>query len=284
MIKNYGLNLEKELADQSEKDWMFGAVDVTDIAPIPENERERYLPQGEVQKSDKEDMMDCASRGPNNILEAKLNYLIERKLLSFGNEMWLKQNGYVTDKGVELSDAFTAIKAGTTRQGNSLKAPLEAMRTCGFIPKSKLPLEKWMTWEDYHNPQRITVEMDELGLEFVRRIPINYLKVLVADFPQVQKEDFIDVAGYAWPIPINGIYPKISYPPNHVWVNFRNRTFAFDNYIDSVDGDFIKHLATDYEFYSHGYRVVINEVRNSTVNKESWWERFYGVCLRCFRW
>ena len=75
-VRNYGLDIEKEKSEQSEKDWIFGATQLTCIAEnIPEQERGKYLPQGEVQRG-KEDMMDCATRGLLNILAAKLNWLL----------------------------------------------------------------------------------------------------------------------------------------------------------------------------------------------------------------
>lgn len=280
--KNWGLDIEREEQEQSEKDWMFGAVDVQDLAIIPEHERQHYLPLGEVQKSDLEDMMDCASRGILNIVEAKLNYLLKTKKLSFSNEVWLKQNGYVTDFGVELSDAFISIKSGTTRRGNSLKAPLEAVRKLGCVPKSKLPLEKWMTWEQYHDPNRITLELDAVGLEFEKRIKINYIKVESEHFAKSVQEDFLDVAGYAWPQHSNGIYPPVPYPPNHVFVLYKQLFMAFDNYIDPFDGDFMKNLAHNYNFYSHGYRMTVNQEIVVPKPKGYWnsIKRYFGTLIK----
>src|SRR3990167_1155218 len=138
MGNNYGLNLQREHEEnaQADENWTLGnAGELSDIAIIPEEEREKYLPVGEVQRG-AEDMMDCASRSVCNILETKFNWLLRNKELSFGNEQWLRENGYVQYNSVEFSDAFVAILSGTTRQGNSLKAPLDAVRKNGLIPKS----------------------------------------------------------------------------------------------------------------------------------------------------
>ena len=186
--KNYGFDVEKEKQAQSDKDFIFGAVSRTCIAEVPELERAECLPTGEVQKA-KEDTMDCATRGPLNILETKFNWLLENKKLSFEDELWFRAAGYIGN-GFEFSDAFIAIKSGTTRQGNSMRAPLDAIRKNGLIPKKMLPLESWMTWEAYHNPMRITYEMDDLGKEFLKRISINYEKVYEEDFAQLLKKDF----------------------------------------------------------------------------------------------
>ena len=172
---------------------------------------------------------------------------------------FLQDNGYINGQ-VELSDAYTAIKSGTTTNGNSLIAPCQAIHKWGVVPKSLMPLESWMNWWDYHNKARITPTIEALGLEFSRRFPINYERVLLADFPNVIKWDIIDTAGYAWPSPRNGIYPRTSYTPNHAFMYFSDPKYRiFDNYIDSVDGDFIKQLASDYNLWS-GYRLIVNEV------------------------
>ena len=70
MTKNYGLNIEKELSEASEKDWIFGAG--KPIGGLAENiDFKKYLPKGEVQKG-RDDTMDCATRSPNNKIETKL--------------------------------------------------------------------------------------------------------------------------------------------------------------------------------------------------------------------
>mgnify|MGYP001580655741 FL=1 len=79
MQKNYGLNLSKEKAEQSDADWKFGSIQSC-LALIHEEERFDYLPKGELQKG-VEDFMDCATRGPLNILETKFNWLIQNKKL-----------------------------------------------------------------------------------------------------------------------------------------------------------------------------------------------------------
>src|SRR5688572_1551694 len=90
-----------------------------------------------------------------------------------------------------------------------------------------LPLESWMRWYDYHNAGFITVQMRDLGQEFASRFTINYERVQEAHFTELLKSDFIDVAGYAWPEPVHDIYPRIEGDPNHAWVLFRNKYFAF---------------------------------------------------------
>lgn len=256
--KNYGINWAKEIAEQSEEDWEFGADSSLCIGLIPEDEREKYLPVGEVQKG-KGDFMDCATRSPINTLETKFNALYQDDHLLPANRKWLQDSGYVEDGRITFSDRFIAILSGTDKQGNSLKAPCHAIHTYGLIPKKMLPANKSMRFEDYHKKSDITEEMKELGQEFLERFPINYERVRDVDFDVVIGEDMIGVAGYAWPKPkANGEYPQTGKSPNHAFLYFADRYTIFDNYIDKHDGDFIKKLARNYSLVGYGYRVFIS--------------------------
>lgn len=264
-MKKYGLNLELERKHRSDKDWIFGGFSIPCLASIPESDRLKYLPVGEVQRG-KEDMMDCATRGPINILETKFNYLYRTNKLIPENKKWLEDNGYVDNNNVKFSDAFIAILSGTTREGNSLKSPLQAIENNGLVPKSKLPLVSSMTFDEYHDPLRITEELKSLGKEFKRRFLINYETVLKIHYNELYEADMLIEAGYAWPKPINGEYPRVEEDPNHVWVGIcRPLHTIFDNYIDPVDGDFIKKLASDYIMLDYGYRIYISS-QNKVVN------------------
>lgn len=249
-IMRYGFNIELEEASQSEEDWVGGTL--PDLAPIPLEERIKYLPKGERQNIG-EEKMDCASRGPLNVIETKFNYLIKNKKLSFENHMWLKGNGYLNDEGqIEFSDRFVAILSGTTAQGNSLKAPLDAIRKNGLIPKIIFPQVE--SFDEYYNASKITDEMRKLGDEFKSRFVINYEKLYTIDL-----KDILIVGGYAWPLPVEGEYPPVEHTPNHCFILFTiPQYFAFDNYLDA-DGDFIKKLSPNYLFLKYAYRVVINK-------------------------
>lgn len=256
---NYGLNWEKELAEQSPEDWQFGATSPQPLFTVPFAERRAYLPKGELQAG-QEDFQDCASRSPNNILAPEFTYGYQKKLLNPENLKWLEEKKYPDANGViDFSDRYVAIRSGTTRQGNSLKAPLDAIHNYGLIPKWMLPADPSMTWEQYHDPAEITQAMKDLGEEFARRFTINYERVYEPDFEAVLKTDEIDVGAFAWPAPVNGVYPRTGNTPNHAFKIFEPKYYAFDNYYDTVDGDWIKRLAPDYDFVDYGYRVFISK-------------------------
>lgn len=264
-MKNYGLNYEKELAEQSPEDYVFGVSSQSCIAHIPEEHRITYLPVGEVQKGI-EDFSDCATRGPVNLAETKFAWLYQNNKTK--HSTWLEEKGYIENGKPTFSDIFTAILSGTDRDGNSLKAPLQAIHEFGLIPKSMLPARKDMTWNDYHNPANITQEMKDLGQEFLKRFSIKYDRVYEENFSTLLKEDLLDVAGYAWEQPINGEYPRSTNQPNHCFIIYRNpMSYAFDNYFDLVDGDFIKKLASDYDFINYGYRLYISELNAPEAQK-----------------
>lgn len=270
MSKNYGLDVKKELKEQSEDDWVLGAGSEPCFVEIPLEERDQYLPVGELQKG-VEDFMDCASRSVHNILETKLNYLYKNNLED-GLKKWLENNGYVNEDGfVELSDRFTAILSGTTQRGNSLKAPCDSVHNNGVIPKSMLPANPKMTWNDYHNKNDITQEMLDLGEEFIDRFKINYDRVYSEGFSGLIVNEPIDVGGYAWKLPNEkGIYQRNEKDPNHAFMIFGKPDFRiFDNYRDSFDGDWIKLLASDYKFLPYGYRVYFSKITNPDLEAES---------------
>ena len=279
MSINYGLDLKKEETDRSPEDWVLGATSKSCLVEVPAEDRDKYLPVGEVQKG-KEDFMDCASRSVINILEFKLNYVYRNDLQPMLKK-WLEDNGYVNENGfVELSDRFVAMKSGTSRTGNSLKAPCDAAHSWGVIPKAMLPANKNMTWAEYHEVSDITVDMDKLGMEFIKRFKINYNIVLSTDFSDLLLIEPIDVGGYAWKFPNEeGVYQRNEKTFNHAFMIFGKPDFRiFDNYIDSFDGDWVKQLAGDYNFIPYGYRIYFSEINSDGVKKnwvEDMWNRIF---------
>ena len=172
MSQNIGFNIKKEFNEQSTKDWLFGAKKISGIAdkvaglitavyawstpvngiyPKVRNALnhaidmiseacKKYLPFGTIQRG-REDWMNCASNAPANELEKQHNYALDNGLFSQELVDWFKKVGFINSANgkFEIADAFVSQGSGTTRSGNSLKAPLEFIRTHGIIPKSMLP-------------------------------------------------------------------------------------------------------------------------------------------------
>ena len=153
---------------------------------------------------------------------------------------------------VKLNDAFIEILSGTTRQGNSLKAPLDTARKVGVIPAAMIPLNNDMAWDVYMNPARVTQEHRDLGAQFLRRLPINYEQVPLRQFFEATTMDSLSTALRAWSVPIDGVYPRIEGQFTHAVDRFTNEIEIFDTY-----EPFIKKLAKDYIFFEWGYSISI---------------------------
>jgi hypothetical protein len=204
------------------------------------------------------------------------------KKISKENKEWLFRNGYVSAEGkVKFSDRFIAILSGTTSHGNSLKAPLQTIHEFGLIPKDMLPQVD--SFSEYYDRSKITPSMIALGKEFLKRFTINYERVEQSAFGVVYAEDMVILAGYAWPEPVNGEYPRSEHTMNHVFIGIRHPLhIVFDNYIDPIDGDFIKKLAEDYNLFEYGYRVFIGELNAQVVAIQKkgfleWLKNLWGI-------
>lgn len=237
---------QKERDEQRGDEWQFGAIQ-TDLGLIPVEERIKYLPEGVLQFNQIMDSNGCASRAPLNVLESKFTYFYDHGMHP-DNKAWLLKNGYVKHDRVLFDDNFIEILSGTTPQGNSLKAPIDTIRKVGLIPKT-FSMDG-LTWEQYMDPKRITDDMLKLGKEFLRRFTIGYEQV--QNFPEALNEDFLSMAGYAWPEPVDGVYPKTTGSFNHAFAGINTKINVFDNYLP-----YVKLLAKDYNFFPWAYSLSI---------------------------
>lgn len=273
-------NLQRELDERDDDlDWHFGAMSKAALVSIPLGEREQYLPKGETQFDAFTDFQDCASRSPVNHLEAVFTYHYHHAMMP-ENKKWLEDNQYILDGKVAFSDRFIAILSGTTHDGNSLKSPIETIRTKGLVPKKLLPKEDWMKWEDYYDSSKITPFIKDLGKELLVRFPIEYEQVALIHFGEVLKEDMIGVAAFAWPVPVDGVYPPTDGRFNHAFLIYELPKWQiFDNYLDSADNDFDKTLSPAYKFYEMGYRVYIakENVPSDNPVELGLWKRLYEI-------
>lgn len=265
-ITGYGVDIEKEIREQSETDWFLGASTLKGLSDdiggvvtalhawsrriidgvyqmstgafnhciISYREKyAKYYPEGELQNLG-EDKMDCVARGFNNEAEYELNYLLENDKISPVSLAWFKERGFIVNGKFLLSNRIPAMLSGTTRTGNSLKALAVCMENNGIFPRL---LEEGvpMTWAQYHDKSKITQEMKDIGLKSKEYIKINYVKVYASAFAKF-------FGWFKWKI--------------------------FDNYKDVVDGDFIKVLAENYRFIGYGYKLIINDLKKNYIIEE----------------
>lgn len=251
----------RERREQDGTEYQLGAI-LTSLFDVPHHERKNYRPIGETQRG-VEDTQDCATRDYINDLETQHNYAYRNRFFIPEVKKFLDDNGYVVWRNgvpyVEYADAFIAIKSGTTKQGNSLKAPAQAIHEHGLVPKKLMPLEPHMTWEDYHNPKRITKQIEDLGKQHKAMLPTAYEQVPNEAFRTEIKKYHINTGVYAWPFPNSqGIYERVPNNFNHaILIETENGTWDIqDNYLDNHDQDYIKRLASNYRFYDYGYRIA----------------------------
>lgn len=240
----------REREEQDGSEWQFGAIQ-TDLAAVPIEQRMVYLPTGVLQFNNVMDTNGCASRGPNNIIETKLDYFYDHGMHP-AIQKWLDDHGYRVNGKFAICDAYPEILSGTTPQGNSMKSPLDAIRNYGVIPAYLIPLNNDMPWDVYMNPARVTQAHKDLGAQFLRRLPINYEQVPLEQFFNATTIDSLNIALRAWSIPVNGVYPKIDGAFTHVVDRFTNEIDIFDSY-----DPFIKRLAKDYRLFEWGYSISI---------------------------
>lgn len=240
----------REREEQQGDEWAFGAI-ANDLAAVPLLKRIDYLPVGVLQFNNITDTNGCASRAPLNILETKLDYFYDNGMHP-AIQMWCNNLGYRVNGKFALCDAYIEILSGTTRTGNSLKAPVDAIRKYGAIPAACIPLNNDMTWEEYMAPERVTQAYRDLGAQFLRRLTIQYEQVPYSQFVEATTVDGLSIALSAWSTPVDGVYPKTEGKFNHAVDRITNEIDIFDNYTP-----FVKRLAKDYTLFDWGYSLSI---------------------------
>ena len=274
-MNTFSEKLEREQQDGTE--FKVGAIlDSQDLALIPLAERMNWLPQGVLQRNNLMDTSGCASRSPIAILKAKFTYLYHHGMLP-ELKKWLEDNGYIKDGKVVFDETYIEILSGTTPQGNSLKAPLNAVRHFGLIPEM-LPLEEGMTWEQYMDKNKITSAMYDLGKAWNQRFTINYEQVPESQFLIELEKDWLDVAANAWPKPIDGVYYSDNTFYNHAFAEINPEIDAFDSYPEYnpqtgiLEGDdYIKRLDKKYKHFEWGYTISVTKQTVPTELPLSFW-------------
>lgn len=260
---NRGLNLKKEIDEIRGDEWKFGANSKPSLFSIGIAVREQYLPEGELQHIGSE-KYDCVTRAYVNKLEVEFTYAYQNNLLSEENKKWLEDNGYVLGNKIVFSDAFIGILSGTTRAGNSLKAPAHAIHKNGLIPKHLMP--QLEDFDEHYNPLRIKESYLKLGKDFISRFPVNYEQVDAVNLEKAIEKDMTAIALFAYGEFKNGEYQRLEAPMNHCVLAFKlPKTYVFDNYLDANDGDFIKKLSSNYAIYPYGYRIYIDQEKVITM-------------------
>lgn len=185
--------------------------------------------------------MGCTGYGTNNILEM----------------IWKEQ--YKLD--INLSDRFINKVSGTTRAGNTVDAPIDAIRKFGFLYEDEYGWDRdTFDWNDYYS----AVPQDKLDLAKTRLDEWEFSHEYVPNNPEAIKQALktspLGGTVHAWSKDSEGIYRDYGYSPNHFTVVILDYVegkywICGDSYPDDFQykdnpeqKEFIKKLAWDFKF------------------------------------
>lgn len=122
---------------------------------VPDGNWEQYLPVGEIQRNSNTDLMACVSFSALNAIETQLRF--------FGDER-------------NLSDRFTAMMSGTTKQGNYLFRVVDSIRHDGVVLEEEYPAPENYNWDTYYTAPPI--EIINRAKEFLGEYEVKYEWIL----------------------------------------------------------------------------------------------------------
>ena len=173
-VKNGGIRPDPRSPELKARDRKIGAAILKFLKKIPFNNT-KYLPDGEPQSiPGVVDNMSCATHSALHVLETVMNYFYIEKLYRPDTILFLESNGYIVNGKIKLCILYTAIRSGTTKDGNYFQAVWDSLRNQGAIPESKIPLFGGNTWNQIHDKKKIKPEHDALALEFKSRFEVEY--------------------------------------------------------------------------------------------------------------
>lgn len=248
-MKNYGYIPEPIVID---KDYIFGGYGSLggDILQ-PTGQWLAFVPQGESQRNFGFDPQGCVSWGTENAVEILLRRI-------YGQ----------TDN---FSDRFLAKVSETTTSGNSPQKVSEALRKKGVPYEAQWPItEDINSWDEFYAD--IPQPIQTMALAFTAEFSFQheYVGTSPAQLKESLKYSPLGVAVSAWEQ--DGPYYVSNFPNNHwcVLVGYKDNDYwiVYDSYPES-EGDYIKHLAWNYDF-SVAKRYKITQQVEKLSN--SWWD------------
>jgi len=170
-LKNRGLLLGKR-----ETDYQLGSSPVVKEVLNPSLNWKEWSPEHEIQAKKYYDTLSCVTYSALDAIEYIFIYRLNKGQVSPQDVKWLQEKGYFQNGLINFSERFTAILGETTSQGAYQYKVGDAIRKFGLIPESMFnaPIEEVRSQAEFLDKTKITPEMYTLGLEFVKRFPINY--------------------------------------------------------------------------------------------------------------
>ena len=200
----------------------------------PDRNWEPHLPVFEPQNYKFFDSMSCVTFSALNCLEI----LGKRKFNLIEN----------------FSDRFTAKMSGTTRVGNTFYNVSNSIKTRdGLLRQSEYPNDV-NDWEEFHKTvsEAMIAKAKEIFSEY--NIPSEYVSTDTGTLWDVLQYGPVQVSGFAWESPVNGIFRRTNVTANHAFTLIGGEYGKFWKIFDSYEwlkGDSgIKKLAWDYRFWA----------------------------------
>lgn len=170
-----------------EEDYILGASPIDYEIRVFDGNWKDYLPEDEWQKIGKVETMSCVSFSALNSIEMQLNWMIDLKKISVNAMIFLRDNGYIVNNRVNLSDRFLAIMSDTTERGNYFTKVAQTIRKYGCIPEEELPFGNPKNFDEYHDKTVIDDEMLKLGEKFLEYFNVQY-EWVIAPYSGGEKE------------------------------------------------------------------------------------------------
>ena len=237
MEKNYGLILENPPI----REWRVGGVSGIEKVVIKEDgDYSDHLPIFERQSYPSFDTMSCVSFSLLNVLEI----IIKCKF------------GYI----VNFSDRYTAKMSQTTKDGNTFYAVAESVRQFhGALSQTDYPNDA-KSWDEFFI--EIPVTLIEKGKEIYKKFIFRreYFEPTAENIREYLKYSPIWTCGYAWPTPVNGVYPRSVLRPNHAFTIYKAYSDGTFGIFDHYNEPGTKRLASDYIF-STCYIWTVEEIK-----------------------
>lgn len=212
---------------------------------IPDGNWVPYEPTPEAQFAPGFDTMSCVTFSATNVLEMQVNWLIRNGKMSQAAIDGLKALGFFDSNGnFNISDRYTAIMSGTTKNGNYLQKVAESLRKDGILPDKDFPFGG-TTFEEYHDASKITPAMKAKAQKAYEFLTLAYDWVFFDDIPELSDDQFNKATEALKSVPVQiGIQTPASHAISLVTLYKQNNApyyKVFDHY-------------PNYQFEGDGYR------------------------------
>tara|TARA_Y100000310_G_C20687717_1_gene820183 strand:- start:660 stop:1310 length:651 start_codon:yes stop_codon:yes gene_type:complete len=184
---------------------------------------------------------------------------------------------------VDYAERFTAIMSETGRRGNTMQAPLEAIRKHGLIVEASLPFDEAVTnWDEYMSPKPMEIRHIGEGAKWLHTYKLWHEWVAhPKERAEVKSEKIWEAllrspvlaSVYAW-VEEDGMYVKKN-TDNHESLIVGGKEGEYFTFADTYE-PFIKRVpwGTDFTFLKR-IHVEKGDFAPKEVAVEPWYTRWF---------